>query len=81
MLLEAVELLEADQRKHEGGHSKETPSVLDRLTRKLQFDKGPGGGSCISRPLMNGGAKTKYQGLKQIKGEVLKQTKASAKTN
>ena len=31
-LLEAAELLEADQRKqrkHEGGHSKETSSVLD----------------------------------------------------
>ena len=28
-LLEAAELLEADQRKHEGGHSKETPFVLD----------------------------------------------------
>ena len=26
MLLEAAELLEADQRKHEGGHSKETSS-------------------------------------------------------
>ena len=28
-LLEAAELLEADQRKHEGGQSKETSSVLD----------------------------------------------------
>ena len=30
-LLEAAELLEADQRKHEGGHSKETTSVLDSI--------------------------------------------------
>ena len=31
-LLEAAELLEADQRKHEGGHSKETSSGLDRTS-------------------------------------------------
>ena len=31
-LLEAAELLEADQRKHDGGHSKETSSGLDRTS-------------------------------------------------